>query len=478
MDTSVYFEKISEEISKHLEAATHDIVIAIAWFTDASLFNILRRKASTGVTINLLYLDDEINDKASFNISQLEAYQARLFPISSDMQPGNIMHNKFCVIDGKHVITGSYNWTNRVKSNDENITVFLDNPEISTHFLKAFDDLLEKYNYKKATTISAQAITPRLEVIKNFVLMEEWDAAQTQLEKLRSFTEIWSLDPLFSAMEKQDSQKISEWITGFIKDNMALIVHEDEDVARLKIELQILECKVVAHSAEKDGLEKEIADFHQRTNLELGELTAKYLKLQAALKQKKADEADEPSEKERKQTEADEAKEESDGYGESYANFKKKPLLPELSAENQQLLKTLYRKACQFCHPDKVSEGQREVASKRFIQLQVAYEKNDLEKVKNIYDDLINNRPYEDSSDTLSDSKLMKKEINRLASTSADLLIEILALKKQISDLGIDEIVDWDEYFATKKQSLMDAIEQLEIELPHASDNKNLPPKS
>ena len=63
--------------------------------------------------------------------------------------------------------------------------------------------------------------------------MEEWDAAQTQLEKLRSFTEIWSLDPLFSAMEKKDGQKISDWITGFIKDNMALVVHEDEDVARL-----------------------------------------------------------------------------------------------------------------------------------------------------------------------------------------------------------------------------------------------------
>ena len=28
MDTSVYFEKISEKISKHLEAATHDILIA------------------------------------------------------------------------------------------------------------------------------------------------------------------------------------------------------------------------------------------------------------------------------------------------------------------------------------------------------------------------------------------------------------------------------------------------------------------
>ena len=88
-------------------------------------------------------------------------------------------------------------------------------------------------------------------------------------------------------------------------------------------------------------------------------------------------------------------------------------------------------------------------------------------QVKKIHDDLINNRPYEVSSDTLSDSKLIKQEINRLASTSADLLIEILALKKQISGFGIDEIFDWDEYFATKKQSLMDAIEQLETEVPH-----------
>ena len=187
MDISIHFEKISEEIAKHLDRATHEIVIAIAWFTDVSLFNILRRKASTGVTINLLYLDDKINNKASFNINQLEAYKARLFPIASDTQPNNIMHNKFCVIDGKHVITGSYNWTNRAKSNDENINIFLDNTEISTHYLKAFDDLLEKYSYKKSVSINPQAIIPRLEVIKNFVLMEEWDSAQAQLEKLRSF---------------------------------------------------------------------------------------------------------------------------------------------------------------------------------------------------------------------------------------------------------------------------------------------------
>jgi len=33
--------------------------------------------------------------------------------------------------------------------------------------------------------------------------------------------------------------------------------------------------------------------------------------------------------------------------------------------------------------------------------------------------------------------------------------------------LRIDEIVDWDEYFSKQKQTYMDAIEQLETELPH-----------
>ena len=54
-----------------------------------------------------------------------------------------------------------------------------------------------------------------------------------------------------------------------------------------------------------------------------------------------------------------------------------------------------------------------------------------------------------------------------MKSTSDGLLVEILTLKKQISDLGIDKIVDLDEYFVLQKQNLMDAIEQLEKELQH-----------
>jgi len=36
------------------------------------------------------------------------------------------MHNKFCVIDSKTVVTGSYNWTKKAQSNYENITIIKD----------------------------------------------------------------------------------------------------------------------------------------------------------------------------------------------------------------------------------------------------------------------------------------------------------------------------------------------------------------
>ena len=476
MDTSAHFKNISEEIARLLKEATHDIVIAIAWFTDASLFNILRNKASTGVKIKLLYLDDKINNKAPFNIRQLEAYKGKtnLYPIPSEIDPKNIMHNKFCVIDDQHVITGSYNWTNRAKYNDENIIVFSENSGIAARFLKEFDDLLEKYNYKKSVNKSPQAIIPRLEVIKNFALMEEWDSVQGQIEKLRFFTEIWDLNQLFVAINNQDSQSITSWTTDFIRDKSSIVIHKDENISELKLELKMFEFKVVALNIKKDELEKLIDGFHQNTSEKLGELIEKYLKLNAILKQNKYDKSksekikEERTKNKRLKEEAEEARKEHEEYKKDFDDFKKKPLLPKLSNDDHKEIKDLFRNSSKLCHPDVVSDDQKEIAMKRFIQLKAAYDQNDLEKVKFIYDDLINNRSYTDNADTLSDSKLIKQEIQRLKATSDELLVEILALKKQINDLGIDEIDDWDEYFSLQKKNLIGAIENIEKELNHA----------
>lgn len=466
MDTSVCFEQTSEQISKLLQAASHDIVVAIAWFTDQSLFNVLRRKASEGISVNLLYLDDNINNRASFNIQQLKAYDAQIYPVLSDARPDDIMHNKFCVIDGKNVIAGSYNWTNRAEYNDENVTVFIDNPEIASHFLKQFDDLLEKYNFRRSTKLCPQSIIPRLEIIKNFSLMNEWDSLPPQLDKLRSFVDTWNLSPLFTAVESRDNQVISEWVEEFIKSNTTLVVHEDEDVAELKIELRLFEFKVVTLSAEKDELEKMLSDFHQKTNLILGELTARFLKLQAQRKQKKAEKLDQDHpDKDTNEEEANESWHEYEEYQKGFDELKNVETPAEISDEDRRELKATFKKASFLCHPDKVDGSQREAAKFRFIKLKKAYDQNDLGLVKSIYNDLINNRPFEDSADTISDSGHLKREINRLQNTYETLLMEVISLRNQISSLGINVIEDLDEYFRTQKRSLESAVEDLEAEL-------------
>ena len=52
----------------------------------------------------------------------------------------NIMHHKFCVIDLKTVIHGSYNWTNKARWNKETISIDISR-ELAEKFASEFINL-------------------------------------------------------------------------------------------------------------------------------------------------------------------------------------------------------------------------------------------------------------------------------------------------------------------------------------------------
>lgn len=59
----------------------------------------------------------------------------------------NIMHNKFCIIDGKKVINGSYNWSCKAEYNKENITILqskIQGEEKILSYMKEFMKLKKK----------------------------------------------------------------------------------------------------------------------------------------------------------------------------------------------------------------------------------------------------------------------------------------------------------------------------------------------
>lgn len=111
------FANIQAEILGELEKAEFTIWIAVAWFTDPILFNALLAKKAQGLNVQIIIHDDDINDKSGLAYNELETYRIPLVGAHSM----NKMHHKFCIIDFKTVIHGSYNWTKSARFNGETI---------------------------------------------------------------------------------------------------------------------------------------------------------------------------------------------------------------------------------------------------------------------------------------------------------------------------------------------------------------------
>ena len=74
--SKAYFKNIQREIKVLLNQATSEIILAVAWFTDNELFEVICSKASQGVKVIIAISDDEINNSSSGeNYKQLKIIQ-------------------------------------------------------------------------------------------------------------------------------------------------------------------------------------------------------------------------------------------------------------------------------------------------------------------------------------------------------------------------------------------------------------------
>ena len=117
-----FSNNIQNVIQRELFAANTSIKIAVAWFTNDLLFQPLLLKLATGVKVDLILNKDEINLSSSIDFNFFIQQGGNLYWNESN----RLMHEKFCIIDDRIVITGSYNWTNKAEVNYESISVFAD----------------------------------------------------------------------------------------------------------------------------------------------------------------------------------------------------------------------------------------------------------------------------------------------------------------------------------------------------------------
>lgn len=138
-----YSHNIQNQIQSLLFQAKESIKIAVAWFTNDLLFQPLLLKLQTGVAVELILNHDDINCSES-NIIDFDDF-VRKGGILRWNESNRLLHIKFCVIDSSIVITGSYNWTKKAESNEEQITVYQNEIDTTTYYLEQFDALSTRF---------------------------------------------------------------------------------------------------------------------------------------------------------------------------------------------------------------------------------------------------------------------------------------------------------------------------------------------
>ena len=197
MKTQAYFEDIQHHLLKELRRARKSIIVAVAWFTDEDIYKLLCQKSGEGVKVEIILINDAINRGTSgLNFKLLKTNKGIINFIGNGRDKDNIMHNKFCVIDDKTVITGSYNWSRRAQRNDENITVLKEDLELVSKFTEAFYSIKNKYVYGETTFVADKhfKVLKRLETIKNLVLLGDVEDIEFQANHLRKIIPHFSGD--------------------------------------------------------------------------------------------------------------------------------------------------------------------------------------------------------------------------------------------------------------------------------------------
>lgn len=128
------FQENERQVIDAIKKAKVSILIAMAWFTNDTIREVLEQKHLEGLRIEIVIFKDGVNFTHGVDLSNFDYKEVR-------GTRGGIMHNKFCIIDNLIVITGSYNWSaNAEYRNDENVLITSDH-ETATKYSVGFRNL-------------------------------------------------------------------------------------------------------------------------------------------------------------------------------------------------------------------------------------------------------------------------------------------------------------------------------------------------
>lgn len=192
----------AREIVATIDRAERYVYVAMYFFTSRPIAQAIIRAQERGVDVRVC-LDDEQPHYEYSKSRFLENNNINVRYVGGS----GIMHNKFCVIDDRITITGSYNWTARADlENDENV-LFIESEEITRIYKAQFarywdgtyvdtceytdESRLEKTSVKTGTAASDRETTVEQEYVasKNSTVFHYPDCKWAQ--RIKEENKIW-----------------------------------------------------------------------------------------------------------------------------------------------------------------------------------------------------------------------------------------------------------------------------------------------
>lgn len=130
-------EQIHRRISDELKKAASQVLVAMAWFTDPDLYQVLLDLANRRIDVRVIIADYEDNRKLPFD--ELRRAGAIIHKVTNNRYGG--MRHRFCVVDKKLAIYGTYYWTVNARINNQESIMVTSHTATVASLIHQFEEL-------------------------------------------------------------------------------------------------------------------------------------------------------------------------------------------------------------------------------------------------------------------------------------------------------------------------------------------------
>ena len=130
-----------QKLERYIKMAKKSLLICVFNFTNDVLARAVEHVHNQGVSVRVITDDECMTNRGNDCQSLADAG----IPVRTDSATEYHMHNKFMVVDGVFLLTGSFNWTFQAgKSNQENLLV-VDHPFYIERYTTEFEKLWTEF---------------------------------------------------------------------------------------------------------------------------------------------------------------------------------------------------------------------------------------------------------------------------------------------------------------------------------------------